>query len=173
MSAAIRRSGRRKNRCSSSSASCRMTQTSASSPIPVTPVYVVAEATTPAKARRRATGALGLYPLIAPTFLLLALFSLVPFVVAIVTSFFDYEVGGELKYVGLSNYVEYFHDYTFLQSFGNMLFLTGFQVIAVMIMPLIVAKLIFSLASQRASYIYRIIFLFPIVVPHVAGYLIW
>src|SRR5205814_4888607 len=100
-------------------------------------------------------------------------FSLVPFVIAIATSFFDYEVSGDLKYVGLSNYAEYFHDYTFLESFGNMLFLTGFQVIAVMVMPLIVAKLIFSLSSERASYFYRLIFLFPIVIPHVAGYLIW
>jgi raffinose/stachyose/melibiose transport system permease protein len=42
-----------------------------------------------------------------------------------------------------------------------------------MIVPLTVAKLIFSLASERASYVYRILFLLPIVVPNVAVYLIW
>jgi raffinose/stachyose/melibiose transport system permease protein len=103
----------------------------------------------------------------------LALFSLIPFVIAIGTSFLEYEVGGQAKFIGLSNYAEYFHDYTFLESFANMAFLTTFQVVVVMIVPLVVAKLIFSLSSERASYFYRILFLFPIVVPHVAGYLIW
>ncbi|MGB7160458.1 MAG: sugar ABC transporter permease [Tepidisphaeraceae bacterium] len=114
-----------------------------------------------------------LYAILSPTFLLLAIFSLVPFVIAIGTSFYDYEVGSEATFIGLANYAEYLRDYTFLKSFGNMLFLTGFHVIAVMIVPLVVAKLIFSLSSERASYVYRILFLFPIVVPNVALYLIW
>jgi raffinose/stachyose/melibiose transport system permease protein len=122
---------------------------------------------------RRCADSLALYAILAPTFILLAIFSLVPFVIAITTSFFDYEVGGDATFVGLSNYLEYFRDYTFWKSFGNMFFLTGFHVIAVMIVPLAVAKLIFSLASERASYLYRILFLFPIVVPNVAVYLIW
>ncbi len=117
--------------------------------------------------------AAGLYALLAPTFILLAIFSLVPFVIAIATSFYDYEVGGERTFVGLANYAEYLGDYTFLKSFGNMLLLTGFQVVAVMVVPLLVAKLILSLSSERASYVYRVLFLFPIVVPNVALYLIW
>ena len=115
----------------------------------------------------------GLYSLLAPTFVLLAIFSLIPFVIAIATSFFDYEVGGEATFVGLANYREYVHDYTFLESFGNLFFFCTFSVIAVMIVPLVVAKLIFSLSSERASYFYRILFLFPIVVPNVAVFLIW
>src|SRR4029077_13648284 len=116
---------------------------------------------------------LGLYALLAPTFILLAIFSLIPFVIAFATSFYDYEVGGVAKFVGIDNYVEYVHDYTFWESFGNMLFLTAFSMIVVMIVPLVVAKLIFSLSSERASYIYRVIFLLPIVVPNIAVYLIW
>jgi raffinose/stachyose/melibiose transport system permease protein len=115
----------------------------------------------------------GLYSLLAPTFILLAVFSLIPFVIAIATSFFDYEVGGEATFVGLANYREYVDDYTFLESFGNLVFFCTFSVIAVMIVPLVVAKLIFSLSSERASYFYRILFLFPIVVPNVAVFLIW
>jgi len=116
---------------------------------------------------------LGLYSLIAPTFILLAIFSLVPFVIAIATSFFDYEVGGTAQFVGLANYREYVHDYTFAESFRNLVFFCTFSVVAVMIVPLVVAKLIFSLSSERASYFYRILFLFPIVVPNVAVFLIW
>ncbi len=116
---------------------------------------------------------LGLYLLIAPTFMLLAVFNVVPFVWAFAKSFYEFEIGEKARFVGFHNYLEYFHDYTFAQSFGHMFFLTGFALVVVMIVPLTVAKLIFSLSSERASYIYRVLFLVPIVVPGVAMLLIW
>jgi len=148
-----------------------MSQTST----PLASILATSNAKRPVRARRKTdwNDVLGLYAIVAPTFILLAIFSLVPFVIAIATSFFDYEVGGDATFIGVSNYLEYLHDYTFLKSFANMFFLTAFQVIVVMIVPLAVAKLIFSLSSERASYLYRIVFLFPIVVPNVALYLIW
>ena len=115
----------------------------------------------------------GLYLILAPTFVLLAIFNVVPFVWAFVSSFYEFEIGESSTFVGLRNYTDYFHDYTFVQSFGNMLFLTIFALIVVIVVPLAVAKLIFSLTSERASYIYRILFLVPIVVPSVATILIW
>jgi len=111
--------------------------------------------------------------MLSPTMLLLAVFSLVPFIWAISTSFFDYEVGGESRFVGFANYAEYLRDPTLLPSFGNLLFLMLFGVAVVMTAPLTVAKLIFSLKSERARYIYRVLFLIPIVVPGVAGLMIW
>jgi raffinose/stachyose/melibiose transport system permease protein len=148
---------------------------SQTTPPPLAMTYAAPGAARPVGARPKTNwgDVFGLYAIVAPTFILLAIFSLVPFVIAIATSFFDYEVGGDATFIGVSNYVEYLHDYTFLKSFANMFFLTAFQVIVVMIVPLIVAKLIFSLSSERASYFYRIVFLFPIVVPNVAVYLIW
>src|ERR1043165_5264616 len=85
--------------------------------------------------------------MLMPTLGLLAIFSLVPFVWAFWTSFYDYEVGGDSRFVGLSNYAESLRDPTLLSSFGNLLFLTVFGVLAVMTAPLIIAKLIFSLKS--------------------------
>ncbi len=111
--------------------------------------------------------------MLSPTFLLLGVFSLVPFVWAFVTSFFDYEVGGDSKFVGFANYLEYLHDPTLLSSFGNLVFLMLFGVAVVMSAPLIIAKLIFSLKSERARYAYRVLFLIPIVVPGVATLMIW
>ena len=151
-----------------------MTQTGATQP----PIASIAYAAAAARGHRRGliqrcSDSLGLYVILAPTFILLGVFSLVPFLIAFATSFYDYEVGGESRFVGLANYIEYAGDYTFLESFRNMLFLTGFHVLCVMIVPLVVAKLIFSLSSERASYIYRILFLLPIIVPNVAVYLIW
>jgi ABC-type sugar transport system permease subunit len=116
---------------------------------------------------------MAMYAMLTPTFLLLAVFSLVPFVWAIATSFFDYEVGAEAKFIGLANYAEYFTDPTLLSSFGNLAFLTAFGLATVMTAPLIIAKLIFSLRSERAKYLYRVLFLIPIVVPGVAGLMIW
>ncbi len=149
------------------------TSTPTTSLVAIAPAVAKAQATPLASSRQKLSDHLGLYALLAPTFILLAVFCLVPFVIAFATSFFDYEVGGDAKFIGLSNYLEYFHDYTFLQSFANMLLLTAFSVVMVMIVPLVVAKLIFSLSSERASYFYRILFLLPIVIPNVAVFLIW
>ncbi len=123
--------------------------------------------------RQHARAALGLYLIIAPTFILLAIFNVVPFIWAFSRSFYEFEIGESARFVGVQNYADYFHDITFAQSFGNMLFLTLFSMMVVMVIPLTVAKLIFSLSSVRASYIYRILFLIPIVVPGVAVQLIW
>jgi raffinose/stachyose/melibiose transport system permease protein len=111
--------------------------------------------------------------MLTPTFGLLAIFSLVPFLWAFSTSFYDYEVGGDSRFVGLGNYLEYAHDPTLISSFGNLLFLTIAGVITVMTAPLLIAKVIFSLRSERARYIYRVLFLIPVVVPGVATLLIW
>jgi raffinose/stachyose/melibiose transport system permease protein len=116
---------------------------------------------------------LGCYALLAPTFLMLAVFCFVPFVWAFTTSFYAYEIGGDSAFVGLSNYGEYLGDPTFLSSFTNLLFLTLFSVFVNVVFPFGVAKLIFSLSSERARYAYRIIFLVPIVVPGVAVLMIW
>jgi raffinose/stachyose/melibiose transport system permease protein len=116
---------------------------------------------------------LGCYGLLAPSLVLLVVFSVIPFVWAFTTSFFEYEIGGESTWVGLRNYTEYAADPTFGISFGNLLFLSAFMVAANVIVPLVIAKLIFTLSSERARYAYRIIFLVPIVVPGVAVLMIW
>lgn len=113
------------------------------------------------------------YLLLLPTYALLALFTFVPFVWAFTTSMYEYEVGGESTFIGLANYREYFHDATFAKSMTNMFLLTAFAVGVNLVVPLVLAKLIFSLTSERARYLYRILFLIPIVVPAVAQQLIW
>lgn len=113
------------------------------------------------------------YGMILPSIVLLSIFSLLPFLWAFWTSFFDYEVGGETRFVALANYGEYLTDPTFLPSFANMAMLTLFHVAVVMIFPLFVARMIFGLSSERARYLYRLLFLIPIVVPGIAGTLIW
>jgi len=116
---------------------------------------------------------LSCYFLVLPTFILVSVFSFIPFFWAFKASLYRYEIGGEFTFIGIANYIEYFSDPTFFPSFGNMLFLTTFAVCVNIIFPLTIAKLIFSLSSERARYIFRIIFLIPIVVPIVAIQMIW
>ncbi len=114
------------------------------------------------------------YGIILPAVVLLLVFVYAPVVWAIVSSFFQFEIGGDQKFVGLANYAEYLtSDPTCWPSMGVMLLLTLFAVLIRLSAPLIVAKLIYSLPRERSRYIYRIIFLVPIVVPGVAVQLIW
>jgi raffinose/stachyose/melibiose transport system permease protein len=126
-----------------------------------------------ARRTRRDGSRLAPYAMLTPTYGLLAVFSLVPFLWAFATSFYDYEVGGDSRFVGLANYREYLSDPTLLTSFKTLLFLTVVGIGIVMTAPLIIAKLIFSLRSERARYLYRVLFLIPIVVPGVATLMIW
>ncbi len=123
---------------------------------------------------RRAIRSLPLYAILTPSLILLAIFNVAPFVLAFAASFFDFEIGGDSRFVGLANYVEYLtNDPTLLPSFENLLFLTFFACLFVTVCPLVVAKMIFSLKSERARYIYRLMFLLPVVVPGIAGTMIW
>lgn len=117
---------------------------------------------------------LGCYALLAVPLLMLTVFVYLPVLWAFWGSLYQFEVGGESSFVGLANFKEFlFKDPTTLPSFANMLFLTTFGVCIQLTVPLIVAKLIYSLSGERSRYIYRIIYLIPIVVPGVAVQLLW
>ena len=114
------------------------------------------------------------YGIILPGVILLLVFVYAPVVWAILGSFSQFEIGGAQKFVGLANYKEYLgSDPTCWPSVVTMLLLTLFAVFIRLSVPLTVAKLIHSLPRERTRYIYRIIFLVPIVVPGVAVQLIW
>lgn len=114
------------------------------------------------------------YGIIMPSAVLLLLFVYVPVCWAFISSFFRFEIGAEKKFIGLSNYQEFlFSDPTCWPSMLVVLLLTLFAVCVRLTFPLIVAKLIYSLPTERSRYFYRVIFLIPIIVPGVATQLIW
>lgn len=122
--------------------------------------------------RLRAT--LTCYALVAIPLLLLTVFVYLPVIWAFSKSLYQFEIGGESTFVGLSNYVEFLTaDPVTWPSLGHMLFLTFFAACMRLSLPLIVAKLIHSVRVERFRYMYRILFLTPIVVPAVAVQLIW
>ena len=114
------------------------------------------------------------YGIILPAVVMLLIFVYIPVVWAIVSSLHQFEIGSSQKFVGLANYTEYLTiDPTCWPSMGVMLLLTMFAVLIKLSVPLVIAKLIYSLPRERSRYIYRIVFLIPIVVPGVAVQLIW
>ncbi len=117
---------------------------------------------------------LGCYALLAPAMLLVAVFVYWPVVWAFSKSLYQFEVGGEPRFIGLDNYREIFTgDPVMGPAFVNMMLFTLIAVIVRLTIPVLVAKLIFSLSSERGRYFYRILFLIPIVAPAVAVQLIW
>ncbi len=114
------------------------------------------------------------YGIVLPSLLLLTAFVYVPVLWAFIRSLYAFEIGDASRFVGLANFREYLSvDPTVLPSMANMLVLTLLAVIMRLTFPLVVARLIYALPQERWRYIYRIIFLVPIVVPGVAVQLIW
>ncbi len=114
------------------------------------------------------------YAIILPSLLLLTTFIYLPVIWAFSKSLFEFEIGAPARFVGLDNYAEFlFRDPTCWPSMLNMLLLTFVGVLTRLTFPLVVAKLIHSLPTERARHTYRLVFLAPIVVPGVAVQLIW
>lgn len=124
--------------------------------------------------RYRVLSTLTYYWLMLPSIALLATFVYLPAIWAFSKSLYEFEIGATPRFIGLSNYIEVFRfDPTTLPSLLHMTFLTFFALCVRLTIPLVVAKLIYSLPKERWRYTYRILFLVPIVVPGVAVQLIW
>ena len=122
----------------------------------------------------RLQSSLGCYAIVLPSLILLTTFVYIPVLWAFASSLYQFEIGADSTFVGLANYREYLgQDPTTLLSLSNMLVLTLLAVCMRMTFPLVVARLIYALPQERWRYIYRIVFLVPVVVPGVAVQLIW
>lgn len=115
----------------------------------------------------------GIYAFIIPTFVLLAVFNYYPIFSALYHSLFDWRGGGQAIWVGLANYRELFRDTILGEASINALKLLAFGILVTLTVPLTAAELIFHLKSQRAQYIYRLLFVIPMVVPGIVMLLIW
>lgn len=115
----------------------------------------------------------GIYPFIAPTFLLLFVFRYYPAFLALGESLFEWDGYKINIFVGPHNYQEIFADPFFWLSVRNVLIIVVFYSTLYVLMPMIVAVGVFNLASQRAQYSLRIIFLIPAIVPGIVHLLLW
>jgi ABC-type sugar transport system permease subunit len=114
-----------------------------------------------------------LYLYLAPTFLILAIFCYYPPLSALYHSFFDWDGFRQSQFVGLANFQQIFQDPELQKGVTNLIELTLASLVTGMTMPLIVAELIFNIRGSRLSYLYRLLFVVPIVVPSIVTILLW
>jgi raffinose/stachyose/melibiose transport system permease protein len=113
-----------------------------------------------------------LYLLMLPSLLLLVTFFYYPAISGFFNSFFNWSTAGS-RWVGLGNYKRLINDSRMIASIGNLAQIVTFNVVVVVTMPLMAAVLMFHLPSSRAQYVYRIIYVFPMIVPGVVVLVIW
>ncbi|OUS70399.1 sugar ABC transporter permease [Paenibacillus sp. MY03] len=117
------------------------------------------------------------YFFIAPTLLLLTLFSIVPIVVALVISFTDMDLRGlanwdRVSFIGFENYVEVLKDPVFLKAILNTLFYVAIGVPLVILFSLTIALLI-NLGTSRIFKAFRVVYYLPSVTNIVAVAVVW
>ncbi|MGB9682731.1 MAG: carbohydrate ABC transporter permease [bacterium] len=114
------------------------------------------------------------YLFVIPTFILLCIFNYYPAFSGLYRSLFDWAVGGQAKFIGLKNFIEILTDTNFQISVINVIKLTIWNVLVPsLIIPILVAEMIFNLHSPRAKYIYRVLVISPMVIPSIVILLIW
>lgn len=101
------------------------------------------------------------------------MFSYYPAFLALWGSIFTLDYGRSGEFVGLENFSNLLNDARFIKSIQNVLLLTLFGTITAITVPVFVAEWIFRLKSDRAQYYYRIIMVWPAIVPGLVTLLLW
>ena len=110
---------------------------------------------------------------LAPTFLLLIVFSYYPPIRTIMLSFTDANGTGIGKFIFLDNYIELFTSPVFWKSMKNVIIFIITGMLFGNFMTILLAELLYNLKSKRVSSLFRFLFIIPIVVPGVVVILIW
>ena len=115
---------------------------------------------------------LNCYVLILPTLILVGLFCYYPAFSGLFYSFFEWDGALHREFAGLGNYIEALTDKRLLWAFFIILIFVMANMVK-MIPSIIVALVIFHLKSKRSQYIYRVLFVVPMIIPGVVMILMW
>ena len=107
----------------------------------------------------------------SPALVGLALFTIVPVVLSIVMSFFDWPTFGERTFNGGANYARLFEDPNFLPALRNTLVFTVLYVPLSVVLSLALAIGLGPRIRGRGAL--RVLFFIPVVTPMVANVLVW
>ncbi len=114
-----------------------------------------------------------LYLLLLPTVALVIVFRYIPSIDAIRYSFYRWDGAFVKEYHGVENYVNaFFHDPLFWHSFALVFLLLFFNVIK-MWPSIFTAVVIHRIKSERWQYVYRVLFVIPMIIPGIVVLLIW
>lgn len=114
------------------------------------------------------------YGMLIPVFGLLAVFGFYPMLIAIVRAFTDWNSSTPaIHFNGLANFVMMVSEGYFLTGIRNLAIFLLSYVVKILTVPLLTALMVYSLKSARAKYLYRYLFVLPMVVPSVVSALMW
>ena len=105
---------------------------------------------------------LAAYLFLLPALFFFVLFVVVPMVMCLVTSFFDYRMGKPLTFVGFAQYIKMFQDPTFLKALKNTFILVIVAVPSVTAFSLWVSSVVYKFSAFKRSF-FRCIFYLPVV----------
>ena len=111
------------------------------------------------------------YLFLAPALVFFVGFVIVPMVMCLVTSFFDYSMT-EFSFVGFDNYKEMFQDDIFIKALGNTVLIVVVAVPTVTAFSLWVSSVIYKMNGAVCSF-FRCIFYLPVVTGTVAVTVVW
>lgn len=124
--------------------------------------------TTQGQRERRAA-----YLFLLPTFALICLFSYYPAIRAMVTAFTRWDGFNSPHFIGFANFTNAFGQADFRASVVHVAIWTAVGVPLALVPSFLVAELIYRLRSERAQYVWRSVFVVPLVLPPVVNILIW
>lgn len=109
---------------------------------------------------------------VAPAILLNLIFDWYPMFEGVYRSFYRWDGYQTAVFVGLDNFIAIYNDEIFWVAVGNMLFFLALGVI-LMFPTIVTSVILFRVRSQRAQYLYRVLFCIPMVVPWLIIMLMW
>ncbi len=114
----------------------------------------------------------GIYVLLLPALLLIGTFAYYPAVKAMYHAFFRWNGDDIAEFVGLANFQRAFSDETLGYAFGIVLIFIIANFFK-MIPSITTAVVVHRMSSERAKYLYRVLFVLPMVIPGIVWLLLW
>lgn len=100
------------------------------------------------------------YAMIAPAMLLLFIFVIIPFAMALYQSFTNYYTfNPDVQFVGFTNYVRILQDPSFFKSLGNVVLMTTIFAIAMVVLSFLFACVLKKLNARMSSFAKIIVYI--------------
>ncbi len=116
---------------------------------------------------------LAAYLMVLPTFVFIGYFLYYPAYRALTGGFTDWDGFNEPVWIGLDNFRRAFDDYVLEIAVKNNLIWAAIEIFLMVIPAFVVAALIFHVTDDRSRYLYRTLFVIPIIIPSIVSILLW
>lgn len=115
------------------------------------------------------------YLFLSPLLIGVICFYYYPPILAIIRSFTGWKIGASnaAYSFSLDNYIRLFSDEVFFDSIWNMLYINIPKLLIGIVVPLIMAEMLFWVKRKKLSAVYRVLVLLPIITPGVISTYIW